>query len=174
MKELKNIRELRKPYEFKIDSITSHLRYIRTDGIDYDVYLPTLGINLQRELCWTLQQKQELIMSVLIGRKIPRFSLIIKQDNSYQVIDGKQRLNTLYDFIDNKFTITLEDEIYFYSQLPQDYRVQFDRLQIEYDRMIEYDYAPITDETKIDWFYFINFAGTPQDLEHLKKLKNKL
>ena len=34
-------------------------------NLDFDVFLPSIGKNLQRELCWTLHQKQELIMSVL-------------------------------------------------------------------------------------------------------------
>jgi hypothetical protein len=39
--------------------------------IDFDVYLPTKGINLQREKVWSLLQKRELIMSILMERFIP-------------------------------------------------------------------------------------------------------
>ena len=28
-----------------------------------------------------------------------------------------------------------------------------------------------SDDMKYDWFKFINYAGTPQDLEHLKSLE---
>lgn len=28
----------------------------------------------------------------------------------------------------------------------------------------------ITDEDKITWFKFLNFAGTPQDVEHINNL----
>ena len=33
--------------------------------IDFDIFLETKGHNLQRPLCWTLNQKQELIFSIL-------------------------------------------------------------------------------------------------------------
>ena len=33
--------------------------------IDFDVFFVSLGCNLHRPLCWTLNQKQELIFSVL-------------------------------------------------------------------------------------------------------------
>lgn len=34
------------------------------------------------------------------------------------------------------------------------------------------DYGkPFTDQDKIDWFTYINFAGTPQETEHFNKLQ---
>jgi hypothetical protein len=39
------------------------------------------------------------------------------------------------------------------------------------DVAYEYHDALISDEWKIAWFEMINFAGTPQDIEHLNNLK---
>ncbi len=171
---MKDIRELRLPYQFKVDNVTTHLQYLKESVIDYDVYLPTIGKNLQRPLCWNIDQKRELVMSVLLGRKLPKFSLIIKDDDSYEVIDGKQRLTTLFSFLGNEFSVTLEGGIYYFKDLPKDYQLQFNRLQLEYDRMIEFSKTPIPDKTKIDWFYYINFAGTLQDVKHMESLKTAL
>lgn len=171
---MKDIRELREPYQFKVDNVTSHLQYLKQSTIDYDVFLPTIGKNLQRPLCWNIDQKRELIMSVLLGRRLPKFSLIVKENDSYEVIDGKQRLTTLFSFLDNEFYVCLEGGFYYFKDLPNDYQLQFYRLQIEYDRMIEFDKSPISDKTKIDWFYYINFAGTLQDIKHMESLRIEL
>jgi hypothetical protein len=39
------------------------------------------------------------------------------------------------------------------------------------DVAYSYPDVPITDDQKIAWFEMINFAGTPQDIEHLNNLK---
>lgn len=48
--------------------------------LDFDVYLPTKGKNLQRPFCWTLAQKRELILSMIKGIDIQAFSIIISTD----------------------------------------------------------------------------------------------
>jgi hypothetical protein len=47
--------------------------------VDFDVYLPSKGKNLQRPFCWTLEQKRELILSVLKGVHIQTFTVIIAE-----------------------------------------------------------------------------------------------
>ena len=44
--------------------------------LDFDVFLPSKGKNLQRPFCWTLDQKQELIMSLLKGVSISTMAFI--------------------------------------------------------------------------------------------------
>ena len=29
----------------------------------------------------------------------------------------------------------------------------------------------LTDDEKLEWFYFLNIAGTPQDTAHLEKIR---
>ena len=85
---------------------------------DFDVWLPSKGMNLQRPLVWTLGQKQALIESVIIRRFIPPISAIYTIDDVYQVIDGKQRLNALISYLDNQFEFCG----YFHADLPSEYR----------------------------------------------------
>ena len=139
---------------------------IREVKFDMDVYLPTRGINLQRGYIWTKIQKRSLIESILIRRHIPPISAIYNDSNVYEVIDGKQRLGAILDFIDNKFTYCE----YVYSELPEAYYKQFNRFQVRVNRLLPPPGIPITDQEKIEWFRFINFAGTPQDLKHFAKL----
>lgn len=148
--------------------------------IDWDVYLPSKGINLQRRWVWTLQQKEELILSVLKGITIPPITVIQfkseefrknKSRGLYRIIDGKQRLGTLMSFVRGQFLIPYGDGTIAYEDLTKQAQREICgcvRANIAY----EYEDAPISDEDKIAWFEMINFAGTPQDLEHLNKLKS--
>jgi uncharacterized protein with ParB-like and HNH nuclease domain len=73
--------------------------------MDYDVYLPSIDMNLQRGYVWTLLQKQALIISMLKGIKMPHMVFVQKENYILEVIDGKQRLSTMVDFCKNEFQI---------------------------------------------------------------------
>ena len=70
---------------------------------DFDVYLPSKTMNLQRPLVWTQAQKEALIESIIVKRFIPPISAIYTDESVYQVIDGKQRLTTLIAYLNNEF-----------------------------------------------------------------------
>jgi hypothetical protein len=135
---------------------------------DFDVYLPSRQMNLQRPLVWTLDQKRSLIESVIIRRAIPPISLIQLVDDTYQVIDGKQRLNAFIEYCRGDFDFCG----YYCDDLPRDYFGQIKRYIPFAYVLFEYADAPITDDEKVEWFQWINFAGTAQDIEHLERLRN--
>jgi hypothetical protein len=140
---------------------------------DFDVYLPSKGCNLQRPLVWTLQQKQEFIKSVLKGIPLPVVTVIQTKNDKMEVIDGKQRLTTLISFVNGEFPIIHNNQEYFYKDLPETFQAQLDRFG---DLKFDIYYPPYTtdtfsDEQKITMFEYLNFTGTPQDQEHLNKLK---
>lgn len=146
---------------------------------DFDVYLPSKGVNLQRELCWTLEQKQAMIISMMRGMFFTPF-VIVKIEHSdrkldrkynWQVIDGKQRLTTVFSFLNNEFYIEFEGQNYYYNDLPEDCKKQIAWFDFRWDIHYSYPENQITDQTKIDLFESINFFGTPVDIQHLNKLK---
>ena len=141
--------------------------------IDFDVYLPSIGKNLQREFVWTLAQKQELIFSLLKGIKLPNIACIVdRRNNIVQVIDGKQRLSTLIAFVAGEFSIMVDGVEYFYKDLPADCKEVINYPALYADAIYTRgDLNPISDMDKINWFMQINFSGTPQDLAHLESLK---
>ena len=173
---MKTIRELRQLMDFYPTEVSSQLRYFIRQNIDWDVYLPTKGKNLQRDFVWTLEQKRELINSMLIGRHIPHcaiVNIVNPKDNKsdiWQIIDGKQRLSAMVDFYQNKFTIEIDGIGYHFKDLPDDYQLAVSAYNFRYYVVNEPFETPMTDEQKINWFKFINFAGTPQDAEHLRGL----
>lgn len=126
---------------------------------------------------WTLLQKQELILSVFMERTIPYFTMIENDDNNsntYQVIDGKQRLSALFDFLDNKFSVPLFGSGYFFKDLPKDYQMELNTLPIKFYVFYETDSSRISDIEKINIFTFVNFAGTQQDKQHINNLQSKI
>jgi hypothetical protein len=55
---------------------------------------------------WSPKQKSELIESILIGIPLPILYLKEDKKGNWILIDGRQRLSTIYDFMDNKFMLT--------------------------------------------------------------------
>ena len=62
----------------------------------------------QRKLVWTLEEKEKLIGSVLRGYPIPLFLFAerpqVHGSGKYEIIDGMQRLNAIFSFIENSFS----------------------------------------------------------------------
>lgn len=65
----------------------------------------------QRKLVWTIEEKQKLIDSILKGYPIPLFLLAARKDANaedgiiYEVIDGMQRLHSIFSFIEHSYHI---------------------------------------------------------------------
>ncbi|WP_225894177.1 DUF262 domain-containing protein [Atlanticothrix silvestris] len=68
----------------------------------------------QRKLVWTVSEKEKLIGSILKGYPIPLILLAerpqIHGSSKYEIIDGMQRLNAIFSFIENAFSF--DDKIF--------------------------------------------------------------
>lgn len=99
--------------DFRASASARSLHFFTDDGFmreQLDVNPP-----YQRGLVWGLARKRNLIKSLLMGIPVP--SVVINDrgvrfegwdaetDPSYVVVDGKQRITTLRDFVDGKFTV---------------------------------------------------------------------
>lgn len=160
------------------------------DEIDYDVFLPSINQNLQRPFCWTLEQKQQLILSIIKGIYIPKISVINIRHHTtkerakgkiIQVIDGKQRISTVIDFYKNKFALLVDGNWYYYNDLSDQLKHTILFYDFIGDVVNEHHHEghdednlknKISDQKKLDWFEQINFTGTPQDSAHLENLKS--
>jgi uncharacterized protein with ParB-like and HNH nuclease domain len=145
--------------------------------LDFDVFLPTINENLQRELCWTGWQKSAYLLSIFKGLKISNLA-IVKMDNGnntiFQVIDGKQRLNTIINFVLGKEIIYMDGGGYTWSDLDTAVKNKFNNLFIESHLAYAYYNDEISDKQKLDWFEDLSFLGTVQDTQHLYNLKKKV
>nr|VFK31733.1 MAG: Protein of unknown function DUF262 [Candidatus Kentron sp. MB] len=67
--------------------------------------LVKLDPDFQRESVWKPKQKSELIESILMGIPLPL--IYVKEDDRgvYIIVDGRQRLTTLFDFMNHQFRL---------------------------------------------------------------------
>src|SRR5207302_783900 len=106
-----NLSKFRPKLSFNINYGLSgfNLKYLMDKewySIDFDVFLPSKNMNLQRGFVWTRLQKQELMISILKGVRIPPIAAIqykingghLKEATILKIIDGKQRLSSLLSF----------------------------------------------------------------------------
>ncbi len=141
---------------------------------DFDVYLPSMKMNLQRPLVWSDEQKQAFVIAVLQGKNFSPVSINFRRDiDVCEVIDGKQRLSTLHSYFKNEFPIVINDEEYYFRNLDDNLSYKFRTTSVtafvHYDRPGK---THLSDEQKIAWFLYVNATGTPQQDEYLASLKN--
>lgn len=147
---------------------------------DFDVFLPTLGVNLQRGLVWCLNQKREFIYSCLKGNDFGKVHLIeiipeggrrINGKSLYEVIDGKQRLSTILAFINNEFTIEVGSNEYYFGGLDKPTQYAISHWEVTGRIAYSYHNKQISDRDKLLWFKRVNFMGTSQERDHMDKLE---
>lgn len=88
---------------------------------------------------WDLQKKQLLIDTILRGWKIPKLYFVKTSENpeEFEVVDGQQRLTTIFEFFENGLQLSDETANKFggrtYNDLPQSVADRFDDYEIEFD-----------------------------------------
>ena len=60
----------------------------------------------QRKLVWTVNEKEYLVDSINKDLPIPLILLAQTNDGRFEVIDGLQRLNAIFSFIENRFALS--------------------------------------------------------------------
>jgi hypothetical protein len=157
---------------------------INVGECNFNPYVMIDGIKkyYQRPLVWTLEDKQNLIESIYHG--IGCGSIVIKLNDwttlqnkaddgetelfFNDVVDGKQRLNTIYEFVNNKFC---DRNGYYYEQFSK--RAQHLFLDHQLFAYGEID-SRVKDEDVLKQFLKVNFAGVQQSLEHIEYVKSLL
>jgi hypothetical protein len=93
----------------------------------------------QREDVWDQGKKQLLIDTVLRGWKLPKFYFVKASEDEYEVLDGQQRLEAVYEFFSNELPLADDSAAEFggtyYKELPQRLSDAFDDFEIEYDEI---------------------------------------
>jgi uncharacterized protein with ParB-like and HNH nuclease domain len=98
----------------------------------------------QRQPVWGRARQQELIDSILRGWKLPKFYFLktsSDEEQQYEVVDGQQRLNSIFEFFDNKLPLSDETAAEFggryYRDLPSKVSDAFDDYDIQFDQLEE-------------------------------------
>jgi len=183
---LKSVRDLRNDsgiWKYRMEGQMPNVKMLyqlyNKGLLDFEVFLPSLGLNLQRAYVWNKQQRSRLIESVLTSFFIPYIS-VVRIKNSQgdgdirQVIDGKQRLLTLLKFFEGDFRINIGGDDYFFNELPKEYQTVISNFTPRCFEVQEDHNLKIVEEDKIDWFLAINDFGTPQSSDYINLLKKSL
>ena len=165
------------------EALTNEVDYnVRDYKYDFDVYLSKYDINLQRPYVWEGHQQREFILSILLEKPIDPVVLIQyetgenRNDATFFVIDGKQRLMTLQKFLRNEFYIIVNGEEVYFKDFDENLKRFFKRRANDMTGIVYYSYPDqeVDDDMKIILFNFYNFAGTPQTEAHKNKLQSLL
>lgn len=180
-----------RPISFGIESIlSSTLRetdYVNKHGIEIKSmnWNPFVLIDgkkhyYQRDFVWNLEQKQSLIDSIYNGLDCGKI-VVIKRDFSEvddevdpelcyfnEIVDGKQRLSTILDFVNDVFP---DSNGYYFGELSKIAQREFESKQcIGYAEFRGY----VAPEDIISQFLKINHTGVPQSPEHINYVKEIL
>jgi hypothetical protein len=99
----------------------------------------------QRDEVWSREKKQLLLDTILRGWKLPKFYLLktAEQPEEFDVVDGQQRLATIFEFMDNSLELNESTASDFggptYQELPDGVADAFDDYELEFDVITEAD-----------------------------------
>lgn len=124
----------------------------------------------QRNKVWKAMQKAELIESILMNIPLPFLYLAEKKKGNLVVIDGRQRLSALFEYLDNKFSLGRNLKIL--SNLKNKKFSDLDPIQqgtIEDYQLITHIIKPPTsDRIMIDIFDRVNRGGTKLNHQEIR------
>lgn len=126
-----------------------------------------LNPEFQRRHRWTDGQKSRLIESFIMNVPIPPIFLYEVKYSNYEVMDGLQRLSTIYDFYNDKFSLCSleywkELEGRKYSTLPDEVRLGIDRRYLSSIILLKETAKSAEEEIHLKQIVFerINSGGT--------------
>ena len=184
------------------DEIVNAQRLVRTDAYQmsigeivgmYDNREIIIDPEFQRLFRWNISQKSKLIESLLLGIPLPSIFVFEKEDGSWELIDGLQRVSTILEFMGKlrspngtlespsileatKYLLSLHNAVWEKSDLildvPLDEQNGIDKshqLSIRRARIgVEILKRPSDDQTKFDLFQRLNAGGTQANAQELR------
>jgi len=148
-------------YPANIKFLTAHYSIFELKRQYEDRKQIELAPPYQRELVWKPKQKSELIESILMGIPLPLMYFFEDSHGIFQVVDGKQRLNALFAFLNNEFSLT--DLTILKDLKGKRFKHLEARLQAkleDYKLLINIIQYPTPDRVKFDIFDRVNRGGT--------------
>lgn len=160
--------------DLNIIEITSDIRGMLNE---YTSNVYNFNPEYQRDLVWSTEQKQAFIKTLMIGDVDLCPTLIAepysKGKREYEVLDGKQRMMAVIDYIRGKFPV----EGFYYKDLSLGDVSRLMYSPFKYKLIKYYDkkkgFSEMTIEQKVELFLQINEYGQRVSEEHLAKIKSK-
>jgi hypothetical protein len=153
---------------FRTKPIFTHYTQNSLDGLVHQVYHRGLiaSPDYQRDYVWTLADKQRLIQSIFNHADIGKFLFLEYPypENRLEVVDGKQRLNAICEFIEGRFEF--KGKTWF--QLSTKDKGAFFDLMVQSGQL---DATRVKKSDVLALFLSINAGGVPQTEEHIAKTR---
>ena len=129
----------------------------------------TLSPDFQRNMVWDIQRKSLLIESLMLKIPIPAFYFQEDINGDKLVIDGLQRLSTIYSYMEDSFRLKglqyLENyNGYCYSQLPRKYKTRIEETQMAVNILD----SKCHELVKFDVFRRVNTGGVPLNPQEIR------
>lgn len=130
----------------------------------------------QRDLVWSLEQKQSFIKSLFNKRTKVTPTFLINpnkiKNGYYEVLDGKQRISTILEFVKGGFAV----EGFYFNDLSLKDIIRFKSVPFVYKTIKYYDKkigeTEMPLKSKIELFLQVNEYGEHVSQEHLERIKN--
>lgn len=127
----------------------------------------------QRDEVWDVPRKQKLIDSILRGWRLPKFYFVVTGPQTYEVVDGQQRLATIFEFLSGELTLSDETAKEFggatYAELPADVSDEVDDFEIDFDEI-----SDASDEALMEFFQRLQSGLQLNSSEKLNAIPSKL
>lgn len=155
------------PAEVKIQRDMYSVRELKTD---FEDNMLVLAPDFQREFVWKLKQKSELIESILMGIPLPMIYFFEGDNGVIQVVDGKQRLTSLFQFLNNEYPLSYSLSILThlrgkrYEDLTSSERTKIARHQFVTQTIT----PPTPDRIKFDIFERVNRKGSTLNNQEMR------
>lgn len=141
-----------------------HIKRLVKDRLEF-----LIAPDFQRHDVWTQRQRAELVESIIMGIPLPVIYLFEAADGKKQVVDGRQRITTIIDFLEDK--LQLKD----LKILPQYNNMRFSELPPKIQGLFE-DYQilcyviqpPTPERVKYDIFDRVNRGGTKLNSQEMR------
>jgi hypothetical protein len=185
------------------EEIDSAQRMVKTDAFHMSIgeivnmyKTGELDINpdFQRLFRWEAGQKSRLIESILLGLPLPSIFVYEKDDSTWELIDGLQRISTILEFMGllkevgsdslkpprfitaTKYLPSLNNSVWEKSErigdLPLNQQLELEKShQLAFRRAriaVEILKRPSDSRTKYDLFQRLNVGGTPANAQELR------
>jgi len=113
--------------------------------------------DFQRPLVWTEAQNRLFLESLIYGLPVGEYTLHKNRDYIYEVLDGQQRWNAIFEYMDNKFEVfDLK-----WEDLNQNTQYAFLGLPFAH-RLVE----GFTYEQKLEAYNRLAYGGTPHEVKN--------
>jgi hypothetical protein len=143
---------------------TVHLKRLVEDRKELEV-----DPNFQRNSVWDNVQCAELVESILMGIPIPTIYLFEMKNGKKQVVDGRQRISAILDFLNNKFTLSNLKILHQYNGKKfRDLDVKMQGVFEDYQLSFYIIQPPTPERVKYDIFDRVNRGGTRLNSQEMR------